>query len=351
MQHYQPVPVPVPPVKLRPYGWSDNENEPQFEATIHLAPELTHDDDAFSQIRRTPLPSSDEFGFSEPFKVFSDEGLHIVQDIIRSENEKGFVQPDRRIQLCLRGVAYRSPFLRAFSQTPEITNLVSSLTGKELIVHPIISNHAHVNWGEPADATGEVKSVDQWHLDSVTYVLIVLLSDMEGAVGGDLEFMYERPNEAFDMIRKNTIDAATTKVTVKFPAAGYGVLLMGSELVHHVTPLISSTNPRLTLIQSFRSADPWTEPDRTRWNYYANAVSAPYSGYEWMHYQSWKLGGQLISLPTRVGWDAGTTLIAGELRRIARDLQVAADQIEGKVTDDEVVFIDEKKQQQQQTMM
>lgn len=47
-----------------------------------------------------------------------------------------------------------------------------------LVIHPMISNHAHINWGEaPAPGSPPV-NVDQWHLDSVSHVIIILMSDM-----------------------------------------------------------------------------------------------------------------------------------------------------------------------------
>lgn len=327
---------PFPPRELRPYQWADRTTDPVFDAAKHLENGGVWD---VSKISCSSLPNSSKFGYTAPFKVFTDEGYQIARSIIDLEKEEGYIKPDRRIQLCLRGVTYRSPFLRAFSECQELSTLASNLSGEPLIIHPIISNHSHVNWGIPAEETGEVKNVDQWHQDSVSHVLIILMSDMSESVGGELELILKPTDEAFKLLEETQNQVPDDLlVKIRFPGPGYGVFVTGSELVHHVTPLIKANSPRITLIQSFASADPWIAHDCTKWDYYSKAVSADWGSYEWMHYQSWKLGSQLLSLPQRIAWTPDNRVIAGELRRIADALQIAADQIERKVEEPTVYF-------------
>jgi hypothetical protein len=157
-----------------------------------------------SQEPRFELPEDLQckFGFSETFKVFSDEGLSVASTILKRENERGFVLPDVRIQLCLRGVSYRSSFLRGFSESHELKNLACGLTGESLVMHPMISNQAHINWGVPCGESEKVVAVDQWHKDSVSHVLIVLMTDMTDAVGGELEFIMRPTGEAFRLLKE-----------------------------------------------------------------------------------------------------------------------------------------------------
>jgi hypothetical protein len=285
-----------------------------------------------------PADLQGKFAFSPVFPVLTTEGYQIARGILNREYDHGFVQPDIRIQLCLRGVTYRSPFLRSFSECKEISQLASYLTGEDLVIHGMISNHAHVNWGVPPAPGAEVKNVDQWHKDSVSHVLIVLMSEMDGAVGGELEFIMRPTTTAFDMIKSTNNNVPTQYVQkIKFPGPGWGVLMYGSEIVHHVTPLISHSGPRITLVQSFQQADPWKDT-KTLWKTFATGVSSEWSGYEWMHYQSWKLGNQLLSLPHRVAWNEENSAVTQEMRRIAASLLLAADQIERKTTEEDVYF-------------
>lgn len=186
---------PFPEPKLRPFQWTDVD-EPLFQPEIHLAPwdlnELRKSATTINGMYQLepshPVPEhlNNAFAFSKTFRVLSEEGYRIARAILEREYDNGFVQPDRRIQLCLRGVTYRSPFLRAFSESPRIRELACALTGENLCIHGMISNHAHINWGVPHNNVGEIKSVDQWHQDSVSHVLIVLMSEMEESEGGVL---------------------------------------------------------------------------------------------------------------------------------------------------------------------
>jgi hypothetical protein len=160
---------PFPPSNLRPYKWEDHKDEPRFDAEKHLVPfdvdtlkaTSTSMEHIFSSCYppfELPNELNGKFGFSETFRVrtvficlfvcfsfflfevFSDEGLQVADRILKREYENGFVLPDVRIQLCLRGVSYRSSFLRDFSESCELKDLACGLTGENLIIHPMISN-------------------------------------------------------------------------------------------------------------------------------------------------------------------------------------------------------------------
>ncbi len=141
---------PFPAPELRPYKWRD-EDEPAFDQAVHLAPfdvarlaaSATTMDQIFSGAEprfEVPPELRGRFGFSEPFRVLSDAGLSVACDVLRREKERGFVLPDVRIQLCLRGVSYRSPFLRGFSESPALKRLACDVTRENLVMHPMISN-------------------------------------------------------------------------------------------------------------------------------------------------------------------------------------------------------------------
>ena len=83
----------------------------------------------------------------------------------------------------LRGLSYRSKFIRDLTYSPQVLNLLSSCCGEHVHPSDICMNNPQINFGE----IGEEKPVDIWHLDSVPYVMVILLSDAEGMVGGELE--------------------------------------------------------------------------------------------------------------------------------------------------------------------
>ena len=73
----------------------------------------------------------------------------------------------------MRGLAYVSKFIRDFNRCPMIAERMSIFAGKSLNSHAMPMNYSHVNIGVP----GAGKKVDQWHLDSVGYVLVILMKN------------------------------------------------------------------------------------------------------------------------------------------------------------------------------
>lgn len=76
---------------------------------------------------------------------------------------------------------------------------MSKLANKPLCPHSFGMNVAHINFGK-IDPSYEA---DMWHFDSVEYVFVVIISDIEGMDGGALEVlkMDLGSPEATDMMR------------------------------------------------------------------------------------------------------------------------------------------------------
>lgn len=60
------------------------------------------------------------------------------------------------------------------------------MAGEKLCPATYGSNSVQVNFGKVGNAA---KSVDSWHFDSVDYVVVIILSDIEDMVGGELEVL------------------------------------------------------------------------------------------------------------------------------------------------------------------
>lgn len=78
---------------------------------------------------------------------------------------------------------------------------ISSMANEPLCMHNLGMHVAHVNFGK-IDPTYEA---DKWHFDSVEYVLVIVLSDIEGMDGGELEVlkMDLGSPEATEALRRN----------------------------------------------------------------------------------------------------------------------------------------------------
>ena len=87
-------------------------------------------------------------------------------------------------------------------------------------------------------------------MDSVPYVMVILLSDASEMVGGDL--LVARlgdPRKALEMIRTETIDPKLID-TVNYPGPGYAIFMQGAKIAHAVTPVVRAQEKRLTCINS-----------------------------------------------------------------------------------------------------
>ena len=84
---------------------------------------------------------------------------------------------------------------------------------------------------------GAKGKVDVWHYDSVAYTGVVLLNtveEMDG--GGKLEIMHHEKHEGLDLLSKGKDYNAEA---VGYEKAGKMILAQGSEILHHVTPVLN----------------------------------------------------------------------------------------------------------------
>lgn len=169
----------------------------------------------------------------KPFSFLTVRCVNILNTII--ESHMHMMTSSERISHYIRGLGYHSSFIRDLCYAPTILELLKRLTGIDLVPHYIFSNVGHINIGMPNE-----KDVDQWHYDSVPYVLVILLSDPSSFQGGILEYEYE-----------------SNIIPVIFSKAGEAFFMKGSEIKHHVTPLTHGR--RLTLINSYMDMNALTD--------------------------------------------------------------------------------------------
>jgi hypothetical protein len=93
--------------------------------------------------------------YTMPFRLLSDEGVRSLRHVV-DDNMDLARQNDRNHSL--RGLGYRSQWIRDMSFCPEIVDLVSQLAREELWPHDVLMHLAHTNLGK----VGSGKAVDEW---------------------------------------------------------------------------------------------------------------------------------------------------------------------------------------------
>ena len=250
------MPPPFPSDK--PDAYLRLEDEPRFDAGRHLAlekpahsvslAELGYDDDVVAQC---PSP----VGVTAPFRIFSGEGLAVMSELaarMKSNRNEASGTGKDRLGSYIRGAGYRSRFVRDFCECAELAAFLSEVAGVAVASHSVPAVACGINYA-PEDIT---RAVDTWHVDSVSYDIVILLTDPQTFRGG--EFQYFRGTKAEgEKILGAGGEAGTQNdlpeervVTVKFPAAGYGFLQQGNRVFHRARRLLERAE-RVTMIPSF----------------------------------------------------------------------------------------------------
>ena len=194
----------------------------------------------------------EDLAYTEPFRVLSDEGVTAFNQII-SENEESMAIITPRNPKIIRGLGFTSDFVRSFNESPELLNHLSTFANVPICAHPMTTNYSQINFGEaPREGEEHAKPADVWHLDSVDYVLVVMLT--EGFEGGELLVSNMDPNQAMTKIRANELPSELTTAN-KYPKPGYAIVFMqGCRIAHAVAPLTGGPS-RITAVNSYASMD------------------------------------------------------------------------------------------------
>jgi hypothetical protein len=344
------VPGPKLPRSI-PAGFALATDEATFNPARHLSIEnptavFSSDFERFS----FPFPHSNtnkpfKLGYSEPFRLLSEEGTRVLRGIM--EANETHTQSNERIPKCLRGLAYRSQFVRDMTFSNQVVDLVSQIAGKPLAPHGMPMNMAHTNWGRKVNVENgeEAVIVDQWHVDSVDYVMVLILSDNSKMVGGDLEVLHAHGvRDNTELLRAGIGPELQKDVRrVPYPGAGYCVFMQGSQILHRVAPVLFADEPRISCVSSFMSRDIF-DADSTRFHTFKHQDPGHVSTVEYARHQAWRVGGIMDYLQDKLEWGTPADDIAGLLRGAASTLEKAARLVDG-TEEDKLDFIDHKKVQ------
>ncbi|GMI07854.1 hypothetical protein TrRE_jg1387, partial [Triparma retinervis] len=222
--------------------------------------------------------------FTAPFRILSDEGVSALKLVIKDNEEHCRSLPGRAAK-SLRGLGYRSKFIRDLNYSPSVLSHLSKMSGCPLGPHNMPSNLSQTNFGE----IGSKKPVDVWHIDSVDYVLVILLSDPTGMVGGELQVARLNGGDAALAIQKINREGISEEEmdVASYPGEGYGILMQGSRIAHSVSEVKEARERRLTVVNSYHNANPFKE-DKTRFATFSDVDGFPTARYEYARHKAWR---------------------------------------------------------------
>jgi len=338
--------LPLPPSAGFPHPLRlEIEDEPRFDPSIHL--ELSKPDYVvtFPNIEKRkkapPVTSNkpSQFAWSGPFQLLSAEGLSVVRSIVSREKHRA-VASARGSKQALRGLYYSSPFLRDLQNCPQLLSMFEDFVGEPLLPHFCFSNSPQVNFSTP----GSLTPVDHWHNDSIAYAGVVVISDMDGMEGGDLELFRGSKELGKKLLKEEKLEKAMVE-KVSYENPGKMILTHGSEVLHHVTP-VTSDHTRVTLIFGLSPANAFQPPLTILSSMIRVDWATGVAPYEFYREKAWQTSNALAHFAEVTPFTKDGSKLASKLRSVATELIRAADLLDG-TTEDTITFFDENKNKEE----
>ena len=255
-------------------------HEPVFDAEKHLCLEQPtaifslHD---LGYSKEDIVGCESAFGYCNAFRILSEEGVRVMrlvcERIYDNRNESAGTGANR-LGSYARGAGYRSKFIRDFCDSHELSTHLSAITNVTLGRHSVPAVACGINYA-PDDIT---KAVDTWHVDSVSFDIVMMISEPALLKGGEVQIFKGTKEEGKALLGisgEEGVDIALPEdkvSTITFPAAGYGFLQQGNMIFHRACRLLEKAD-RITMVPSFevlpRSAkdetnsvnmSSWTDP-------------------------------------------------------------------------------------------
>ncbi|CAF4290658.1 unnamed protein product, partial [Adineta steineri] len=223
------------------------------------------------------------------------------------------------------------------NRCPRVLQHLSNITGDvELIPTTLQSNYSHTNIGY-----ANMTTVDHFHRDSVPYVLILLASDMTNTIGGELQLIERQHEEAFRLIEQ--YEGKVPKEFVRstdYLGSNSCVFMQGCRIVHGVTGIESCTEPRITVVNSYMSSNPFVV-DHTRYDTFRKEKTG---ALEFAMHKMWRSYSQIHDLGSgKYPWPTVEQVVE-RLNKSIEELEQSRDLLLEKQSD-RILFYDTNKKQ------
>ncbi|WP_409432950.1 hypothetical protein ACJ3XI_00210 [Litorimonas sp. RW-G-Af-16] len=302
----------------RPPNYIKLENEPQFDARKHLnlgSPEtiITLSQLGYTEAEVKDCPTS--FGVSTAFKILSDEGVAVMHETCNAMYANRNVSVGtgvNRLGSYVRGAGYRSQFIKDFCDSPELAEHLSAMAGVSLARHSVPAVACGVNYA-PKDIR---KAVDSWHVDSVAFDIVMMVSDPTILEGGEFQYFHGTKMEGQSLLGIEGEEGVDVElppdrvVTVPFPAAGYGFMQQGNMIFHRACRLKKKAE-RITMIPSF-VVTPATAKDATN-SINMSGWDDPGLPAELARHEAWRASARLEKLIDTISLHDDTTALVQQL--------------------------------------
>ena len=187
---------------------------------------------------------------------------HVCDQIYHNRNANEGTGANR-LGSYARGAGYRSQFIRDFCDSTELAAHLSDIAGIPLGRHSVPAVACGINYA-PEDIS---RAVDTWHVDSVAFDIVMMITDPTLLKGGEFQYFQGTKQEGQALLGvtgEEGVDTALPEdrvVTIPFPEAGFGFMQQGTMIFHRACRLLERAD-RITMIPSFEVL-PANAPDST----------------------------------------------------------------------------------------
>jgi len=322
--------TPLPFPKALPPTYETIADEPTFDPDRHLALEPPRQIWRLWELGYSAAQIHDcasDVAVAGPFRILSQEGVDAARSVALTL--RAFCLMGDRTAKYLPGGVYRSKFLRDLCCCPRITRFLSDIAGCELLPHSMPSQQIYVNYA-PDDPS---KAVDTWHLDSIGFDYVLLLSDPRSFSGGRFQFFRGTMQEAASLLETDVdrLTEATSRdlpadrvVSPEFPAEGYALFQQGNLVMHRATRLAQRAE-RITMVPGLVARDArWPDPTKDG----VAGWGEPGILAEFARHKAWLAHAKLAELIEQVPLGAAPQEIRDRLRHSVGDVLRAIDIME-----------------------
>lgn len=227
--------------------WRPSSDVPWNSDYLDLTTEpVVHEFGEFGDVSEEVLLSP--VAVTEPFAILTDEGAAIAR-VIADELEAIACADERSKRL--RGCGDYSEFFAGMYGDTRLIEFLSDLARADLRPHPMWKHRVQLNF--PPDELS--RAIDPWHYDVVAFDFVMLLTDPTRMTGGNTEYFRGPVSEGQRLLKQAGTLPKERIVPVKYPAAGWGFLQQGHQVLHRVAPLEGSCR-RISMVASYYCADP-----------------------------------------------------------------------------------------------
>ena len=255
----------IPFPKRIPACYTPLDREPDFAPARHLAlepPDRVYRLRDFGYGVEERAAHASDVAMTSPFRVLSAEGVTVLRDVgegfkrlqppTEGHSDAAYVKP--------RGAAFSSKFIRDFCSCPQLSEFLSAIAGTQLAPHTLPTLAAGFVYAPP-----DIEKTHQgWHLDSLGFALVIMISDPGALHGGAFEFFRGTVGEAAMLSGVDHPSRLRTTTGARFdfpagrieravyPEAGFGLFMQGNLVLHRGEPLRKPPNAASSCRDSLR---------------------------------------------------------------------------------------------------